>query len=364
MITYCTNIHPGESWKETFRNLRSHLPVVKAAVAPDDPFPVGLRLSCRAATELDERAAAGFANWLSRNGCYVPTINGFPYGAFHSSRVKERAYLPDWRRRERAGYTILLANLLDSWLPDGVRGSISTVPVGFGKRFSAEEMAAVRRNLLAALEHFDRLREKSGKEIVLSLEPEPGCMLETTGDVIGFFDRMDFPDPLRSCIGVCLDCCHKAVQFENPAETLARLAGAGVRLGKVQISSALRVRDPDRAMLERYCEPRYLHQVVIRNGEGGLSRYDDLPEALQTHEGEGEEWRVHFHVPIFTGETESFGTTRFFIEEALPLLERDLLLEVETYTWDALPPELRSDSVTTSIIREIRWLRDTMNVPF
>lgn len=361
MITYCTNIHPGEGWAETFLNLRSHLPAVKAAVSPGEPFPVGLRLSHRAAMELDEPASAGFADWLRRNGCFVPTINGFPYGSFHSSGVKEKVYLPDWRRQERAGYTARLATLLDSWLPEGVRGSISTVPVGFGKGFGDEAMGVVRWNLLSVLEHLDRLRQKSGKEIILSLEPEAGCLLEATGEVIGFFDRMDFPDPLASCIGVCLDCCHQAVQFENPAETLAQLDGAGIRLGKVQISSALRMKDPDLAMLEKYCEPCYLHQVVVRNGAGVLRRYNDLPEALEADTGEGgEEWRVHFHVPIFAEGTGSFGTTRFFIEEALPLLERDVLLEVETYTWDVLPAELRSDSVTTSIVREIRWLKDTL----
>jgi hypothetical protein len=361
MITYCTNIHPGESWGETFKNLQIYIPPVAADVSPLAPFPVGLRLSNYAALEIDERVSAEFTEWLQRTNTFVPTLNGFPFGSFHRSVVKESVYLPDWRDGERADYTVRLADLLDSWLPEDVQGSISTVPIGFKRGFKVVE-GAVRANLMRVLEHLDRLRQKSGKLILLALEPEPGCLLETVHEVISYFERMAFPDELSRGFGICFDCCHQAVEFENPFHSLKLLAEAGITVAKIQVSSALRIINPARALLEKFCEPRYLHQVVIRDETGTLRRYDDLPEALRDHHsGDGDEWRIHFHVPIFIERMAPFETTGYFIKEMLPLIDPHVLLEVETYTWDVLPPELRLPSVTQSIIREIQWLKAERN---
>lgn len=358
MITYCTNIHPGESWDDTLQNLQFHIPAVKSAVSPDEPFPVGLRLSCLAASQIDQSSSDHFVEWLQQNDLFVPTINGFPYGSFHATRVKEKVYLPDWRHPHRVEYTNRLADLLDTWLPENIRGSISTVPVGFRSCITEEQLGSVRENLISVLVHLDRLRQKSGKEIVLSLEPEPGCFLETTEDVVRFFERIRFPADLGRGIGICFDCCHQAVEFEDPASSLNLLAGAGITVAKVQVSSAPRLKNPDRATLEKFIEPCYLHQVVVKNNDGFIKRYDDLPEAVQQHvAGTADEWRIHFHVPVFAERTGICETTRAFIEEVLPLIDRKILLEVETYTWDVLPPELQSDTVSGSIIREIQWLK-------
>ena len=358
MITYCSNIHPGESFDEIFSNLQTHLLSIKQAVCPGQPFPIGLRLSNRAAFEIDEKTSARFQEWFQENDCFVPTINGFPYGPFGSSPVKEKVYLPDWRHFERVIYTKRLATLLESWLPRGVKGSISTVPIGFRKHIGPADLRVVKKNLINVLEHLDRLRQKSGKEIILSLEPEPACHLETVKETIQFFEQMAFPEGLKEGLGVCFDCCHQAVEFESPSESLKLLSYAQIKIGKVQITSALRVEDFDRRVLEKFCDPVYLHQVVIRQKDGRLLRYDDLPEALTHHPtGSDEEWRIHFHVPVFIDKMERYGTTQFFIEEILPLLDRDILLEVETYTWHVLPTELQKETVTQSIIREIEWVK-------
>jgi sugar phosphate isomerase/epimerase len=357
VITYCSNIHPGESWADTFENLRAYIPTVAAAVSPAAPFPIGLRLSNRASLEIDDRTCAEFREWLQSSNAFVPTINGFPYGSFHGVKIKEKAYLPDWRDNERVAYTMRLADLLDSWLPENILGSISTVPIGF-KRGFCDHSGTVRTNLMLVLEHLDRLRQKSGKTILLALEPEPGCLLETTSEVVTFFEQITIPEELRRGLGVCFDCCHQAVEFESPPQALKLLADAGIPVAKVQVSSALRMKNPDRALLECFSEPCYLHQVVIRDSAGVLSRYSDLPDALNKHRaGNDDEWRIHFHVPIFVERMEQYETTRFFIEETVLLVDPHTLLEVETYTWDVLPSELRTGHITRSIIRELQWLK-------
>jgi hypothetical protein len=194
---------------------------------------------------------------------------------------------------------------------------------------------------------------------MLALEPEPGCLLETTAEVCGFFDAMGFHQSLKKHLAVCYDCCHQAVEFEEPTESLNRLAAAGIPIAKVQVSSGVQIKGGHAAELAGFVEPCYLHQVVVRRSNGDLSRYPDLQDALSSHEQQsGDEWRCHFHVPIFrSGTTETTGS---FLDEFLPLLQKDILLEVETYTWDVLPAELRCGTVTDSIIREIRWLKERL----
>lgn len=362
MITYCTNIHPGESWDEIFANLQTYLLKVKAAVSPDTPFPIGLRLSNPASLEIDEKTSDIFSDWCRQHDCYVSSINGFPYGAFHASEIKEKVYLPDWRDTERVEYTKRLARLLDSWLPEKKRGSISTVPIGFRNHMSESDLDIVRSNLLNILEHLNTFKQKSGKEIILSLEPEPGCVLETTDNVLRFFEQMQFPEDVKGNIGICYDCCHQAVEFEGAGDSLSALAKAGIAVGKIQVSSALSFINPDYEILRKFQEKCYLHQVVIKREDGSLTRYNDLPQALRQHEkGPEDEWRIHFHVPVFLDSAYNYGTTRRFTEEIISMAGNNTLLEVETYTWEVLPSELRMEHVTDSIVREIKWVQSKVN---
>ena len=131
-LTYCTNIHAGESWSDIRASLDAHVPAIKAAVAPDRPLGIGLRLSGEAAAAARQPdALAAFRDQLATLGAYVFTINAFPFGPFHGVRVKEHVYLPDWRSAERVAFTADSAAVLADILPDGVEGSISTVPGAF-----------------------------------------------------------------------------------------------------------------------------------------------------------------------------------------------------------------------------------------
>jgi hypothetical protein len=367
MLTYCSNIHPGERWVDVLANLESHAVAVKAAVSPDASFPLGLRISARAAAEIDARESARFRDWCGEHGFHVPSLNGFPHGQFHGPGVKEKVYLPDWRSSERVDYTLRLAALLADWLPaDGPPGSISTVPIAFKAHWDESDRPAVRRNLVRALEGLESIRQERGRAIRLALEPEPRCLLETTDEALAFFEWLEPAGPGADLLGLCFDCCHQAVEFEAPAEALGALERAGVPVAKIQVSSSLRARPDEFAALAAFDEPSYLHQVVARDARGGLARFDDLPAFLALAPSDldaFEECRVHFHVPIFCDRLDVCGTTRFFLEEALPLVDRDVLLEVETYSWNALPERLRSETVTESIVRELRWARAAREGP-
>lgn len=359
-ISYCTNIHPGESWQEIFTAVQRHAPVVKERLSPEDPFPIGLRLSGLAAAEMGPGQAEGFHRWCREQGFYIATLNGFPYGTFHHAPVKQSVYLPDWRFVERLDYTNKLAELLSLWLPDDMTGSISTVPVGFRSAVGEDDWPIVRKNISTALDFLDHLAQKSGKEILLSMEPEPGCLLETSRDVVELFGRLELNLRQKEALALCYDCCHQALQFEDPAESLQLLADNDIRIGHVQVSSALQLKDPDIGLLSRFQESCYLHQTIGRKADGQLLRYDDLDLAIAAAAQGVEEWRVHFHVPVFTGQTRECSSTRFFLERILPLFPTHLPMEVETYTWTILPPELKNGTVTDCLIREIDWVTKTL----
>ncbi len=341
-LTYCTNIHPGESWAEVEANVRTHVVAVKQRVCPHAPFGVGLRLSHRAATELAPQIAR-VRTLLDELGLYVFTINGFPYGTFHGAPVKEAVYRPDWLEDERVAYTNLLADLLVQLLPDGVAGSISTVPGCFRAR--GGHLRVIATNLARCAAHLATL----DRPIVLAIEPEPCCIVETVDEAIALFAHL----PDRRHLGLCLDACHAAVEFEQLPGCIERLRAAGVPIAKLQLSVGLRMPASERAVLERFVDPVYLHQVVV----DGVQRFVDLPEALAA--APAGEWRVHFHVPIIEGG----ATTQGVLAELLALHRRDPIsthLEVETYTWDVLPPELRARPVDDAIAAELAWVMERL----
>jgi sugar phosphate isomerase/epimerase len=387
-LTYCTNIHPGETWPQVRGNLDRYLLSVKAQLAPRGPFGIGLRLSAAAARGLSEpRTMAEFKDFLQRNDLYVFTLNGFPYGPFHGEPVKENAYLPDWQQDDRLSYTDLLADLLVELLPDDpdLEGSISTVPGAFKPNADTpEKMQKITERLLRHVAHLVQLRSRTGRTIGLALEPEPCCFLETVEETVAYFrnslhsdaavmrlmhltglPRSTAAEALHRHLGVCLDLCHAAVEFEDAAGCLRELREANVRVHKMQLSSGLRVPAVDtrtEELLQPFDDRVYLHQVVERHANG-LNRYVDLSNAFATlPEQRGErEWRVHCHVPVFLDEMGQFASTQSFIIEALAAHRKHPItahLEAETYTWSVLPERYRGVSVDHAVARELSWLRE------
>jgi len=304
--------------------------------------------------------------------------------------VKEDVYQPDWRFPERLAYSNRLADLLGMLLPEdaAIDGSISTVPATFRPLGGTPDaLARIQTNLLQHAAHLVRLRERTGRIITLALEPEPMCYLETSDELVPFLEQHIFArEPvarfahlagltaaeaeaaLRRHIGICYDVCHAAIEFEDPAGSIARLRSAGIGIFKLQLSAALKVPSVDRetlAQLKRFDEGVYLHQVVERRANGDLVRYLDLAPAFAAIDGAyGSEWRVHCHVPVFMDKLPSLHTTQDFLREILSLHMRSPIsphLEVETYTFEVLPEELRRADVAEAVARELAWVNHRLS---
>jgi sugar phosphate isomerase/epimerase len=390
-LTYCTNVHPGNGWREVFAQLRHYAPALKARLSPDAPFGIGLRLSGLESRELQGGALARFKSFLDEEGLYVFTLNGFPHGPFHREPVKAKVHAPDWREEERVLYTLRLVKILAALLPAGTSGSLSTSPLSYKAWLDAGDEASwelLTTNVVRVAERLVKLNE-TGTLIHLDLEPEPDGLLENSLEVVYFFEdwlltfgarglaerlgvgREEARAHLLEHVRVCFDTCHVAVAYEEPAEVLARFAEHGIRVGKVQISSALELPLPGaregrgglRAALQPFAESVYLHQVVQRNRDGSLTRYPDLQGCLdRIDDPEASEWRVHFHVPIFVESYGAFASTQDGILKTFELLREEAFcehLEIETYTWEVLPRGLKRD-LTESIAREYRWVLDVL----
>ncbi|MEC9483718.1 MAG: metabolite traffic protein EboE [Halomonas sp.] len=384
-LTYCLNIHPTQTWEEVQAALTGPVRAVKAAVSPDTPFAVGLRFSAEAAHALASfESRAELMALLDRERYTAISVNGFPYGPFHGTSVKEQAYQPDWRSEERLAYTKALADLMASIAPAGEHVSLSTVPGTF-KPLSVGAEADMAENLLRAVAHCVALKQRTAVSVAIALEPEPFCFLETIAETIAYFEQYLYSDiavqrlaelsglsatdaasALPEHLGVCYDVCHAAVEFEDPVASISALRDAGIPVHKLQLSTALRIVEVDaeaRAALAAFNESTYLHQVVAC-GEHGLARYADLPEVLaRGAAGDGEEWRIHFHVPIFAQAFGALGTTQPFLEEILALHRREPIsahLEVETYSWNVLPEALRHDKIEDAVVRELRWVMERL----
>jgi len=382
-LTYCLNVHAGEAWSENFAAIRDKTLRVRDAVAGGEPFGLGLRLSARASAELNHPdVLEELRLFLDAERMYVFTVNAFPYGQFHGTKVKEDVYSPDWRSLRRLEYTTRVADVLAGLLPDGVPGSISTVPGSYKLWIRAQEdLVSMVQMMADAAAHLSFLRDQYGKQICLALEPEPDCYLGSADETLAFcagnllslgtehlmadrgLDRRKAERILRRHVGVCFDTAHMAVEFEDLAAALGRFRSAGVPLAKVHLSSALRLKPTPQTLrrLEEFSEEVYLHQVKARGAGGRIRGYPDLPAALADAGAAAgdEEWRVHFHVPLFFEEYQGLAsTTSLFTDEFRAALTGGITqqIEMETYTFGVLPQPLRADDIAEGIAQEYRWV--------
>ena len=375
---YCTNVHAGQSVTEILENFKTHSAGVKQAMAPDTDLGLGLWLSASVVADLQRPGAIGqFGGWLKDHGFFPFTINGFPFGNFHNEIVKHDVYLPTWADSARLEYTWQLAQIHHWLLPPDAVSTISTLPLGWPMDEAGREpmtkndgqknqtlLEKAIQNLCTLADRLARFHTDTGRDVVICLEPEPGCLLDTASDVVKFFEALFLAagpqeDDVRRHIGVCHDVCHSAVMFEPQADAFRAYSAAGLRVGKVQVSSAIAcdfnsLSDDQKAaasaQLQQFAEPKFLHQTSIRQS-GEIQFFEDLPLAMkscggaetQAEIGSGE-WRVHYHVPVYLESLGSIRTTQHEILECLKAIREQKLqiehFELETYAWNELPQEL------------------------
>lgn len=438
-LGYCTNIHAGVDCDAICHNLETisaevrrrrnsgpadgTKPGVTGKTNPpaESPLGIGLWIPAKASEEMRRTSTRPLATTMRRHGLLPFTINGFPYDNFHQKRVKHAVYQPTWWDDRRLSYTRDLAKILAELLPpDEPLGTISTLPLGWPRQpldpsnppttasdgqpdsadrpVSEEERLHAGTNLRRLAEDLRRLEDRTGKRIVVAIEPEPGCLLETSTQLIQWFDQQ-LPDPThRRYLGVCHDVCHAAVMNESQEEVLKRYAAAGILIGKVQISSAvvadwqsIAVSDHHAVLdqLGQFAEDRYLHQTGCIDADGRFRLAEDLPELLATTRTAATEkvidrkWVTHFHVPVFLERFGLLTTTRQDVLDALAALvrltddgkaasqestdSRDTALptagleftghlEIETYAWSVLPTAMRRHDLAGDIAEELDWV--------
>ena len=385
-LTYCLNVHPGDAWAEQWGAIQECAAAVRRRVAPDARFGLGLRISDRASRELaDVRGQwPRIRDDLQAMGLYAFTVNAFPFGAFHGRRVKEQVYAPDWRTPERRDYTVRVAEAMAGLAPAGA--SISSLPGSYKAWISGpEDREAMIRNLAEVAAELQLIEARCGRRLHVGLEPEPDCFLETTDECCAFFPelverggawlaaqrgwtRAEAEAAVRRHIGVCVDTCHLAVEFEDVSAGLRRLHDHGILISKVQLSAALACDAGAADELAAFDDPVYLHQVKVRAADGRVRGYPDLGAALEARWKEGsragEEWRTHVHVPLYwTGGGSALHSTSDALSPAFFKALADTgveHLEIETYTFNVLPEPLRRGGVVESIASEYAWVLDRM----
>ncbi len=387
-IGYCTNVHAGVDLPAIRENLLEFAVPARSLVVDNDmdPLGVGLWLPAEAARQLSSGGeASSLADFLRQNRLRPYTINGFPYDNFHQDVVKLQVYKPTWWESERLEYTKQLADVLEGLLrgeDESAVGSISTLPIGWpDAEATAENLDQAGANLRSLADHLRQIEAKTGRRIVVAIEPEPGCILDTTADVMDWFEKHLPETHHRKYLTVCHDICHSAVMMEPQPTVLRQLADAGITIGKVQVSSAIVVdfasgdasdKSAKVDQLRAFAEDRYMHQTGRLKLDGSFELCDDLPELIVDFDRDGESrsdqrWVVHFHVPIFLQQFGALATSQQDVLECLRTLSGDDgsnqsaidftgHLEIETYAWTVLPEPMRQRGLAADIAAEFQWL--------
>ena len=343
-LPYCLNVHDASTWAAVQHALDTHALAVKALVAPDQPFPLSLHLGNRALREANATIPR-LREWLTRQDCFIVALNAFPYGPFQGVRVKEDVYRPNWSDPARADYTQSAAAFLAQVVPEGMSGTVTTVPGGWVRDWvsSADDVAALN-NLRQAATFCRRLQDDAGRHIRIAIEPEPGCVWELF-------------DPRVADIGPevcwCLDTCHAAVEFQSMDHI------DWSRIGRVQLSAAIECDNTHEAReaLTPFDESVYLHQTRAALHGEVIGAWDDLGPAL--HElstlPRAAIVRTHVHVPLTWAGSGPLRSTRDHLTPAFFKNAQQTFCEVETYTYSILPPPLHPEPLAESIAAELRW---------
>ncbi|GEM_PF-1100169 len=400
-LGYALNAFPCEDLRGMLAVLRRHAPRIKRIAFPRTPFPIELRFSQQTVDALRTRAAdrKKLRALLRLQRLALLTVNAFVPRSFHRGRVKETVYLPAWNsprrdRRSRVAFTndciALLAELMDDDIPFAsvsVPAGVLKKNVPLSKRAAAHD--AIARALAECAAFAADTFQRTGKKVLIGLEPEPGLTCETTQETVQFFQRhlwKNLPSQFRLFVGVNFDLCHQLVQWEDPLDSIRQLLRARIPLTKIHLTNAIQLDAPlapeNTPRLDRlrrfYARSKYLHQTIGVSERGRVAFQSlDLPRVLSPA-GLRElsrkkicRLRIHYHMPLFDAPQSLIATT---LPEVLRFLDgwktqtrrnralRQVPLIIETYTWleqlretSPFPAALRA-----SIARELLFVRSQL----
>jgi sugar phosphate isomerase/epimerase len=358
-VSYGTNVHPARDLPGVVAQLDTYATAIRARLDVDT---LGLSLwlppTLAAALAIDSRARTRLRSELNARGLEVVTLSGVPYRT--NGEGETNRHRPDWTTPERLEYTLDLARVLVDLLPDdAVRGSVSTSGLGRRAGWGAGQERESKRLLGRLSGGLAEIAWHTGRAVRVGFQPEPGCVMDTVEQAIAGLTGSD-----KDRVGVCLDLANLACSWQDPADALAQLAAAGVSVVKVQVAAAIEVANPPAAaeILRGYAEPLHPHQVCTPTG--GYA--DDLDQALR--EFPPGPWRVRYHVPLhnspaapLTSTTEVWRTVlRHLMAGDVPGCDH---LDVETETWEVLPPGERATgpaALAEGIAAELAYTRDEL----
>jgi sugar phosphate isomerase/epimerase len=346
-VGYALNVFPYRTLAELRACLAGDVLKVKADAFPGGTFPIELRLSENLLPELqaDRDTLADVKRFLDANQLALVTINAFVMPAFHGEQVKERVYLPGWHESDaRVQFTNACLDVLAVLAPQDTALVSVSVPFGALKPVT---MAAVAPNILRCAEHAASL----GRRCVVALEPEPGLCVETTDEVVEFFERF-VPDKLRAHLGVNFDLSHQLVEFEDLAASVSSLQRHDVPIAKVHVSNAAEMT----SLQPFYDDSIYLHQVCGVD-DSGRRIYFSLDWPKTPPPAGIRRFRVHYHLPVFPSSLSStLPEVERFLTSILPTIHSSTPAVIETYTW---PEQNRNMAqLPGNIVRELNWVRE------
>jgi sugar phosphate isomerase/epimerase len=358
-VGYALNVFPYETLADLWACLEGDVLKIKAIAFPDEVFPIELRFSERLVRELqsDCDQVAKLKYFLDTHDFELVTVNGFVMPAFHGERVKERVYLPAWHESEqRVRFTNACLDLLAQLAPADAEFVSVSVPFGALKPVT---MDAVAPSILRCAEHAAKIQQRTGVHCVVALEPEPGLCVETTAEVVEFFNA-HVPESLRAHIGVNFDLSHQLVEFEDIPASLRLLQQNNVPVAKIHVSNAAEMTE----LTPFYEDSIYLHQVCGVNARGERVFFSlDWPS--QSPPDNIVKFRVHYHLPVCPQPDSPVGTTLVEVEQFLrhsntPALSHSIPFIIETYTW---PEQLRGRKyLVENVCRELAWVREKISL--
>ncbi len=384
-LAYCSNVHPGADLTSVISNIEKHFIAVRQRRGLDK-MASGLWLSEQVAKQLlaENHVLEGFKAKLQSTGVYLTSLNGFPFGDFHQAVVKQKVYLPTWAEAQRLVYSQNLASILAYCLPKNESlGAISTLPLAYSKGWTDVQHQAAIEQLINLVEYLAELEGSTGKQIMFCIEMEPDCVLQETQELVNFFVGDLIPvaqkrgvgrQKLLRYLGCCYDTCHQGVMGEDIGESLHAITQAGIQLGKIQISNAVKAVVSNTEQIQEltavFSDKKFLHQTKVFK-QGKLVQalpdldYSSLNRVLENTD-EQLEARIHYHIPVNQGASDlpldCLNGTQEAILQTLDFLKKmpsqRPYLEIETYTWlNFLAAKTdKTQSLHNGFVAEFSWL--------